>query len=124
MKRVMRCDNLDNKIYTPKELEIMFLNIPIITQCMLSDDKIKKYKDLTTEKKVIKKGTDDVCPICLDDLENDEELDYCKYSCGKHVHKNCFDIINKVNKKNKCVSCAGSWFAPKGKNNGEYINIS
>ena len=53
---------------------------------------------------------DDVCPICLDPLENGKELDYCKYSCGQTIHKKCFSMWEK-SKGGICVFCRGKWYS-------------
>jgi hypothetical protein len=81
---------------------------------------------------------DDTCPICCDDLlpagssslivpgaggssaSSDDDFNannslvFCKYSCGKSLHKKCFDMWQKhQNLSNhtalKCVSCRELW---------------
>lgn len=120
--KVMKVDDEDQKKYTDKELVEMFNNIPSITNQLIVDDKIKQTYKLNSQsahQSVTMKTTDDLCPICLDDLNNNEELDYCKYSCGKPIHKICFDMWAK--KKNSlCVFCRASW---KGKVDGQYVNL-
>lgn len=118
--RVMKVtqDNEDKEEFTDSDLETMFSNIPDVTNNLYVDtDKREKYnklKGVTSGAK--KKDTDDVCPICLDDLENGEELDYCKYSCGKPIHKECFDMWCKK-RATSCVFCRADWFQKK------YINL-
>ncbi len=63
----------------------------------------------------------------MDELQTEEELDYCKYGCGKSIHKNCFVMWTKKNLGN-CVYCRTDWIIKenktKGKNGyGNYINI-
>lgn len=58
---------------------------------------------------------DDMCPICLDDLDNGEELEYCKYSCGKAIHKMCFQMWFHKNSI-KCLFCGANF-------NKTYINL-
>jgi hypothetical protein len=64
------------------------------------------------------KDINDLCPICLDNLDNSEPLDYCKYSCGKAIHSECFKMWSKKF-NNKCLYCKKPW------NNieSEYINL-
>lgn len=72
---------------------------------------------------VERKSIDDICPICLDmldlhgglrgcasasELENDEELDWCRYGCGKSVHKNCFKMWERK-RSSICVFCSRNW---------------
>jgi hypothetical protein len=49
------------------------------------------------------KCLDDDCCICLDSLSNGESYVYCKQSCGRAVHKDCYNVISKVNKN--CPYC-------------------
>ena len=67
------------------------------------------------------KDTADLCPICLDDLENGTELDYCKYSCGKPIHTICFKMWAKKKSKT-CVFCRENWEGVKKQDAG-YINL-
>ncbi len=123
--RIMRVKSskVDQESYTKSELKKMFQSIPKIIENVFINHNIKKvydskYKDKILNKDVVDKGaddqeieqksTDDLCPICLDDLENGEELDYCKYSCGKPIHKDCFLMWVKK-KSNECVFCRQSW---------------
>ena len=53
-------------------------------------------------------GTDDICGICFDDLDNGDTLDYCKYSCGKPIHLECFEMYCEKKGK-KCINCNSSW---------------
>lgn len=125
--RVMKVskENEDQKKYTKQDLETMFNNIPNIMNNLIADVKIRdnynkiknnNFKPVQTDKK----DSDDLCPICLDDLTNGDELDYCKYSCGKQIHKLCFSMWIKKNAHN-CVFCRKSWFAPIEQ---EYIDLT
>jgi len=128
--RVMHVSKEDEDIdsFSNDELEEMFSNIPDITQNLVVDSQIKnKYKSAINrssgnnkDNKVKGKDTDDLCPICLDDLENGDTLDYCKYSCGKYIHKQCFEMWSKKMTA-KCVFCRESW--TKIVKESEYINL-
>ena len=123
--RVMKIKNEDCNIYSEKEIKKMFENIPKITENLIVNNKIKetyeKIKNkLDNKNEIIKKDINDLCPICLDDLENGEELDYCKFSCGKSIHKNCYFMWCKT-KQDTCVYCRAKW--SKNEINGVYINV-
>jgi len=100
----------------------MFSNIPKIGKQLIAGDKIKekysKLKNKSKSKQVTQKDTDDLCPICLEDLENGEELDYCKFSCGKPVHTECYKMWLKK-KAAKCIYCQANWHTEKT----NYINL-
>lgn len=121
--RIMKQTNVDKGEYTKDDLEKMFNSIPEITKILCVDNDVKekynKNKDKEINTKVNKKGLDDVCPICLDELTNGEELDFCKFSCGKSVHMMCFDMWNKKNGP-KCVFCSHDWTNESKK----YLNLS
>ncbi len=130
--RVMKTKNEDKNIYNKKELYDMFNNIPNIMGNLIINDELRNtYEKLKQENKlnsvsngeiknVDQKGTDDLCPICLDELENGDELDYCKYSCGKGIHKICYSMWTKQHSTN-CVFCRASWIC---KENSNYINLT
>ena len=66
---------------------------------------VKKDKEGLAEQKPIQ--DDDVCPICLDNIKDNGDLVYCK-KCGNSLHKKCFEMWCKRNKKT-CVFCRGDW---------------
>src|SRR5439155_21178554 len=111
----------DQDFYSDSELGQMFKNMPEITNNLIIDGEKKneyeKFKKNDTEIKkndteIKKKNTDDLCPICLDDLENNTELDYCKFSCGKSIHKLCYSMWTK-NKESICIFCKSNWYNKK-----------
>ena len=123
--RVMRTFNEDKLEYSNEELLEMFDNIPNIMNNLIIDNTTKqkydKLKDSLLSKKsnlANQKDTDDLCPICLDDLTNGEELDYCKYSCGRSIHTTCFGMWTVKHPAN-CLFCKKSWT----NNENKYINL-
>jgi hypothetical protein len=52
--------------------------------------------------------TDESCPICFEDFVKSEDLVYCKTSCGKSVHTDCFVKWAKV-RTATCVYCRSNW---------------
>lgn len=120
LARIMHVDtdDQDEEQYSNEELLKMFTHIPQITNNLSVDESIKnKYNKIKNNKpEQNKKSTDDLCPICLDDLENGDNIDFCK-SCGKHVHTNCFSMWVK-SRGPKCVFCQKPW-----NQNDTYINL-
>eukprot|EP00900_Chrysochromulina_parva_P027942 jgi/Chrpa1/9782/Chrysochromulina_OHIO_Genome00020075-RA len=59
----------------------------------------------------------DPCPICYEDIgpEDDEagELDWCRRSCGKSLHRRCFarwaEHQTAIGQKLSCPHCRGEW---------------
>lgn len=53
----------------------------------------------------------DNCPICFDELVDD--LIFCQYSCGRSIHKDCFDRWSEIRKQSgevpSCVYCRANW---------------
>ena len=78
--------------------------------------------------KPVEQKIDDMCPICLielDDKSNKNELYYCKFSCGKSVHKECFDMwVNSGERNNKCMFCRAPWDIQLNENDTDIDNYS
>ena len=51
----------------------------------------------------------------------EEEIDYCKFSCGKPIHKTCFAMWCKKKAAN-CVYCSAPWEGKK-LSESDYINL-
>ena len=137
--RIMKVENPIIKKFTNENLDEMFNNIPLITNNLIVDkSKRDKFHEITnniksnnskeinskTDNKVKQRLNDnDICPICLDNINNGKELDYCKYSCGLTLHKKCFQMWEKRN-KGICVFCRADWYKNKKKNkNNSYVNL-
>ena len=104
--RIMNATNYMRRKYSDTELVSMYVNIPSIETNLIYKGKKPKIKEVVEQK--FDEG--DKCPICLDLLENGKELDFCKYSCGKTIHKECHKQW-KVSKGNICVYCRGKWYS-------------
>ena len=105
--RIMNIDNVTDKYYSDDDLTDMFRNIPPIAQNLIykgSDVEINEGKEVEQK---FEEG--DICPICLDPLENGKELDFCRYSCGKTIHSKCFSMWVK-SKGSICVFCRAQWY--------------
>lgn len=127
--RVMKVDNETQDFYDDEELKEMFSNIPRITHNLIANKKLrKKYQkikkgDLSEDEDEDEKEDfveqkpiepDDDCPICLDKLKNGD-VDYCKKSCGRSIHKLCFKMWCKKNQP-ICVFCRAEWSFSQLKN--------
>ena len=104
--RIMNVSNFQDRTFSEEELEEMFENIPQVAKNLLYKGELSSQKEEVNQKF----DKDDICPICLDPLENGKELDYCKYSCGKTIHKKCFSMWEK-SKGGICVFCRAQWYS-------------
>lgn len=116
LTRIMkvRTEQEDIEKYPNDVLRNMFDSIPIITESLRVDaTKLNKFKELKKNKngevKMRKIMEEDMCPICLMELDDSEDLVYCKYSCGNSIHKECFDMYNLKKTEIKCILCQNLW---------------
>lgn len=113
--RIMKVINADKERYSDKDLKEMFINIPEITKVLCVNEKIRnKY---ITSKKGVQAKDDDLCPICLEDINNGEQFEHCQTGCGKCVHSLCFNMWCLKNPP-KCLTCKSPWGVQK------YINLN
>ena len=106
----------DKAKYTRLELETMFASVPQIRQDLCVSNTLKdKYAKFKTKEgkeegeKGVAKRLDDSCPICLEEFDDTEPVDYCKATCGKAVHVSCFDLYAKTQARPACVFCRSPW---------------
>jgi len=104
---------------TKEELEEFLENAPAPVGTVEASDLVKQMYEATTgntagTKTTVKQreiGEDENCPICFEEL--DEDLVFCRYSCGKSVHKDCFErwtaIRTKKGGQANCVYCRAPW---------------
>ena len=103
--------NIKSK-YKQEKLLTIFKNIPhFISDDIAYNNAAKNnFANHFKEKTIITQKLGDICPICLIDIDTKSNLiDYCKYGCGKSVHKVCFNMWNKSSKSNTCVFCRSNW---------------
>lgn len=129
LTRVMKItvQNEDKEFYLPEDLMVMFCNVPdVLNNIMVDSSKKIKYEKLKINKKtgeVPRRDLDDICPICLDELdEGDEPIEYCKYSCGKPIHTVCFEMWSKKKGTQECVFCRSPW-ALSTTSTSSYLNL-
>jgi hypothetical protein len=53
------------------------------------------------------KGVDDECCICLDPILNGDSYVYCKSTCGRCVHTDCYTMV--IKKTAKCPYCSNTF---------------
>lgn len=121
-------NNEDIMKFTDADLLHMFSSIPKITKTLYIDNSLKEIYKKKTNKNlnlIQMKSIEDLCLVCLDELDNGEELDYCKYSCGKPIHKDCYNMWFKAaqnrTKQKKCLFCQKPW---DNDNETDYINLT
>jgi len=77
--------------------------------------------------KVKQKPIEGLCPICYEDLTNNEQLVYCLKTCGQNVHLGCFEQWKQVCKRNytdiTCIYCRQKWHSESSKRKRSYVNI-
>jgi hypothetical protein len=113
----------DEPEFTKYKLTRMFSKNIIINNDVIANDNIQaKYNKIKNSdgSKIELKPLDDLCPVCLDDLNNGDPVEYCKFSCGKPIHIDCFAMWTKVKPKN-CLTCNAHWDKPKDTG---YINLN
>lgn len=96
--RICKCNNMETN--STKNRKILFANIPLFI-----DNKLLVSSEIKIDQ--ITQRVDDCCPICLDDLKDEDIilLDYCHFGCGKSYHKKCFEICNKLKITEYCAFC-------------------
>jgi len=127
MLRIMKIIDCDKKQYGDEELINMFKNIPEITNLLcvnneVKDMYLKSKKSEKSEKSEITIKTDDICPICLDDIQNGEDYEHCKSQCGKCVHVSCFKMWC-VKNPSVCLMCRSPWNENNNNNNNNNNNM-
>lgn len=102
-------ENLTKKLYATDELRDAYIK-------QIKQDSTSYLNNNNLGIKDQKK--DENCPICMDALENGEEIDFCKYGCGKSIHLQCFTMWCKKspNSEKKCVYCRTEWDKKENKN--------
>jgi hypothetical protein len=115
----------DTLKYSDEDLRDMFDNIPQITENLRIDAaKMAKFNasalNANGEVDMRELTEDDVCPVCLEELlDCNEEMIYCKYSCGHPLHRQCFDMYNtKRYNEITCLFCHKVWDDKQ-----KYINL-
>jgi hypothetical protein len=124
----VKADQEDIARYTDADLKDMFCNIPQITENLKIDaSKLARFNNLSKNKNgevtACEIDEEDMCPICLGEMyECNETVTYCKYSCGKSLHEECFNMYNsKKTGDIKCLFCHKNW--KQQINNSAYVNI-
>ncbi|AYV79941.1 MAG: RING domain protein [Gaeavirus sp.] len=112
--RIMKVTGGMKQKYSEDDLISMFLHIPkyinldiVVRADNETVETVEKVEKIKKIKKMVQR-LDDMCPICLDDLGNVKLLDYCKYGCGKSIHKVCLGIYHRSYGKD-CVFCRQAW---------------
>ena len=108
MIKLLKLTDVNKDDYTDKEVKKLIHIKDITTGHILTNELMVKYKKLKDGRVEIiecEPKTDDVCPICLDDILNNEEYIHYKFSCGKCVHTECYDNWTKSRLVKNCIFC-------------------
>ncbi|XXQ31508.1 SWIM-type domain-containing protein [Plasmodiophora brassicae] len=83
-----------------------------ITGNDLSDNTGAELADV--ERRPLEQG--DECPICFEAIAEDDELDFCRASCRRSVHVECFTRWAAQRRQRgepvSCVYCRAAWVNP------------
>lgn len=134
MLRVMKVTGNIKRTNKKEILIDYFKNIPHFMNDNLAYNQNSKYnyenQFNNMNCKCVDQKIDDICPVCLvelDDKIDKNDLYYCKYSCGKSVHKSCFNTwVNSGENNNKCIFCRAIWNILIDENqnqNDDYIKL-
>jgi hypothetical protein len=113
--RIMKVNDPDKAKYSDHDLKVMFSNLPEVTNTLCVEDKIKD-RYARSKDNVIMAKDDDLCPICLEEIQNGEKFEYCRALCGKCIHTLCFSMWCEKNPA-VCQFCKKPWGEQK------YINL-
>lgn len=117
----------DKNSFTNEELKVLIKKKDITDGIKVDNSILIKYKkcvDGSIEQIPIKPRTDDLCPICMDDITNGEEYESCQWSCGNCVHVDCFDVWKTKQGNDDCIVCKTSFYKkPTINSDGEYFNL-
>lgn len=130
LMKILRIKDIDQDIFTDKELKKLVAQLDIVDGIKLSSDLMLKYKrSKDGDVEIIPHdpiGLDDACPVCMDDISNGEEFLHCKWSCGRCIHTECLDIWYKKRPNHNCIFCMKDFYTKPNidpQMNGEYINL-
>ena len=94
----------------------MFQNIPAAAVNLQPNDIVQTTylslgDKLAKQGQVKQKSIDCECPVCLEELDNGQELVYCQYSCGQSVHQECFQVWSNMQSSKTCVDLDSNYQA-------------
>ena len=52
---------------------------------------------------------EDMCPVCFESMLDPKLVVYCKRSCGKSLHTECYTKWSKASQKKNCVYCRATF---------------
>jgi hypothetical protein len=97
--------------FLSEELASIFANAPITRAAEGEHNHDNFSSDDDNNHASTRKPIDGECPICVFDMEPDEDIVWCKASCGQNFHKDCFEQwkISKRGGRVTCVYCRAEW---------------
>jgi hypothetical protein len=129
MIKLLKLTDVNKDNYTDKEIKELINRKDITTGHVLNSELMVRYKKLKGGKVEIiecEPQTDDVCPVCLDDILNGEEYIHCRFSCGKCVHRECYDNWMIKRPEKNCIFCLKNMSKLNegyADTDGDYVNL-
>eukprot|EP01040_Poterioochromonas_malhamensis_P004732 gene4732-5078_t len=85
-----------------------------------TEKKLEKPNFLSSSEKVKRKelieDEENICPICQDDLKEDQLLTWCRRGCGSNLHAQCMMKYHQhktsINQNTHCPLCREDWDIP------------
>jgi hypothetical protein len=68
-----------------------------------NQDGFVRRRDLSEE------GDDITCPICYDDMKENQALTWCRTGCGKNLHAKCMSVYAQQTANVLCPLCRSPW---------------
>ena len=90
------------------ELECIFANAPVTRAPNHEEEPDESEESVYNG---TRKPIEGECPICVFNMEPDEELVWCKAACGQNFHKVCFEQWRQSRRGGHvtCVYCRSEW---------------
>jgi hypothetical protein len=107
LMRIFSVKNPDAETFNETELSLILKN----NEMCVSDELKNKYLSILNTNFI--PNLDDLCAICLDELDNGEKILSCLQVCKKSVHADCYLMWKKMNKTNDCVYCKSNFVTNK-----------
>ena len=66
---------------------------------------VSELKQIFEDRRTHRKAVDGDCPVCFMELDDHENVIWCKAECGNNIHKECFEkwVESNAGKEIRCV---------------------
>ena len=100
------------KAFLSEELASIFANAPVTRAAEHELNHEHSFGDNEDQNHAgNRKPIDGECPICVFDMDPNENIVWCKASCGQNFHKDCFEQWKRSKNGGRvtCVYCRAEW---------------